>query len=164
MPHQMKAGVVCWKNQWETVAPSHKGHIEWVLILEVIINFALLAYFLQWRSMVCREQAQCCPRKLSARSSCFGHCAALCRALHNVRAWLQQIDLNSKHWTCLKWSQSCPSWLLSPFPPTYSGKGAKGQGQLMAVSVPHEGWCEPSHLLPICSLVCRSRASCQLCA
>lgn len=150
MPHQMKAGVVCWKNQWETVAPSHKGHTEWVLILEVIINFALPSYFLQWRSMVCREQAQCRPRKLSARSSCFGHCAALCRALHNVRAWLQQIDLNSKHWTCLKWSQSCPSWLLFP-PPHLLRQGGERTGSVNGRECPSRGLVRalssPPHLL-----------------
>lgn len=45
MPHQMKASVVCQKNQRETVAPSLRDCMEWVLLLEVIITFALPCVF-----------------------------------------------------------------------------------------------------------------------
>lgn len=65
MPHQMKAGVVCWKNQREIVAPSLKGHTEWVLVLEVIINFGLSLH------VSFSEDPWCAESRLSAALESF---------------------------------------------------------------------------------------------
>lgn len=97
--------------------------------------------------MVCRDQGQCCPRKLSVHSTCFGHRAIFCTTLHNIKAWAQQIDLNHSHYTCLKWSQSCPPDSCSC--PHLIRQGGKGQGQLMTMSpsqVPVWALLSPPHL------------------
>lgn len=163
MPPQMKAGVVCWKNQRETAALSLKGHTEWVLVLEVIINFALSL------RISFSEDPWCAECRLSAVLESFQLIPAAlgivppCTTLHNIEGLG---STNRFEPFRLHLSEVVSELLLlTPVPAhTYSGKGAKGQGQLMAMSVPHKGWCEPSPLLPIPSLVFRSRASLQLCA
>lgn len=163
MPHQMKAGVVCQKKQRETAALGLKDCKEWVLLLEVIINFALpLRVSSSEDYGVQRAYVQCSPGKLSAHFSCFRASAALHEALRDPRAWVQAAHSNHSHWTCLKWGHSKVPPPDSVPHHTYSGRATKGWDQLITMTISCKGWCKPSHLLT--HLACRSRACHQQCA